>query len=703
MQLSRISISNLKGLRKAEFNPTSFGCLVGENNAGKSTVLQAVVYALNRPTQLPIELFYDSNIAVELGLEFTAITGADLARLAEEHRSKIEAVVVDGSLLLKVRYQLGQKVEITTSKLIPIEAKYQPDTISGVFAGKKGGAIRLALIEGYPEFADDVPDAVMTQAQAKEFLAAKVAEFPAEAFALSDAPLPSGISASITALLPEPIYIPAVKNLTDDLKTTQSTSFGRLLGLLLEDMTADLAEINQSLQQLDGMLNRVMVEGALVDQRHAKVKALENTVEGFLSENFPQVKVELNIPRPELKTILNTAQIYVNDGSRDLIDNKGDGIKRSLTFALLQTYVQHLGRSAVPVDGQQEVAPRPLIFLFEEPELYLHPRSQRVLFATLSRISETHQVLVTTHSPLFFAPGVTASFVRVAKQAADPKPIGVLYPVNLILDATSAEVFRLARFENCDAAFFSRRVVLFEGESDDAYCKHIAKKLNPEWDFDAKNIALVRVSGKGNFAKYRRFFNGFGIDVKIVADLDALFEGHQHLGAPAEMAAVRATAIEGVDARILALGTKAEPSTRQIKDKLGRDTWRTRYAAAKEALSQIKEGQAIDPPIIQALDDLFIWEQDIARVKVCREDNQARLSLVPVLDAMRGSGICVLSKGAIEDYYPDNTPSGSKPDRALAACNLVPDEQTAMSLSTPLAPGRQAELMEIFTEIFLDA
>src|SRR5258705_5586412 len=111
-------------------------------------------------------------------------------------------------------------------------------------------------------------------------------------------------------------------------------------------MTPDLAEISESLEQLNGLFNRVLVDGGVADGRHDKVKSLETMVENFLSENFPQAKVELAIPRPELKTILNAAQIFVDDGSKDLIDNKGDGIKRSLTFALLQTYVSHLRRTA---------------------------------------------------------------------------------------------------------------------------------------------------------------------------------------------------------------------------------------------------------------------------------------------------------------------------------------------------------------------
>ena len=189
------------------------------------------------------------------------------------------------------------------------------------------------------------------------------------------------------------------------------------------------------------MLNRIVDGEATIDRRHQKVKDLESLVETFLRENFPQAKLELQIPPPELKAILNAAQIFVDDGSKDLIDHKGDGIKRSLTFALLQTYVHHLSGRQVNPEADAP-APQPLIFLFEEPELYLHPRSQKVLFNTLGKIADEHQVIVTTHSPLFFAPGVTAAFVRVAKKATLPKPVGELFRVQFDLDPTDAEAFR---------------------------------------------------------------------------------------------------------------------------------------------------------------------------------------------------------------------------------------------------------------------
>jgi hypothetical protein len=227
--------------------------------------------------------------------------------------------------------------------------------------------------------------------------------------------------------------------------------------------------------------------------------------------------------------------------------------------------------------------------------------------------------------------------------------------------------------------------------------------LNSEWDFDRKNIALVRVSGKGNFAKFRRFFASFGIEVKIVADLDALFDGFQHLGATPPLIAMRADILQHLDARAMALGIKAEPAPRQIKDRIHQNSWRDRYNAAKAALRQMQETQMIDDGALQEIDNLFIWEQDIARVKVCREDDQARAMILPVLDGMRALGVSILSKGAIEDYYPDGVPGNcSKPEKALSACGLVTDAAIATSLSASLAAGRDVELTEIFTEIFRD-
>lgn len=110
---------------------------------------------------------------------------------------------------------------------------------------------------------------------------------------------------------------------------------------------------------------------------------------------------------------------------------------------------------------------------------------------------------------------------------------------------------------------------------------------------------------------------------------------------------------------------------------------------------------SINAETIQRLDGLFAREQDIARVRACREDGQAAAALVPLLDALCACGICVVSKGAIEDYYPQPTPaSGPKAERALGAARLVDSKECGLALSQPLVAGRPPELVEVFEELF---
>lgn len=707
MQLSEIEISNFKGLNSEVFKPKSFSCLVGENNAGKSTVLQALVYALNRPKSIPISMFYDEDSPIVFKLKFEEVVQGDLNRLKPEHRVKMEPLVYGGELTLKAKYIKTDGLELLISKLVPSEVRYRDESIAENFRGIRSAAqARTVIEEHYPEYLGDLPDG-STPAQTKTYLNEKINQLEGDRFEYVDTALPSGIPSSISALIPEPIYIPAVKNFEDDLKTTQSTSFGRLMGLLMEDLSPDLQDINDTLLDLKKRLNRFVDDnGHIQDERLPKVVELERTIEGYLSENFPNVTVDLEIPPPEIKTILNTAKIYIDDGSRDLIENKGDGVKRSLTFSLLRAYVETLTRrnnvQAEEVEEDVEIIlEKPLIFLFEEPELYLHPKAQRILFSTLGKISESFQTVITTHSPLFFEPGVTAQFVRVAKENAEPKPIGKLYPVDFEVDLENLNTFRMAKFDHSEAAFFSNHIVLYEGESDEFFFRHVAKTLNQEWSFEDKNVALVEVGGKGNFSKFRRFFESFGLKVSVLSDLDVLIKDFNHSGASQEAIDLRGVLIQRLDQRVIDLNVEPELTGKRVKAVVKNPRWVEKYEIAKEIIHAVMEVEAVTPEQIDTLHELFAWEADESRYTVVSTDEEVQIDVVALIDLLRTEGIYILSKGAIEEYYPDDvTFNCSKPERALKVIETVTNQELAKALSAPLAEGRPTELEEIFEHIF---
>ncbi|MBK6738364.1 MAG: hypothetical protein IPG64_10785 [Haliea sp.] len=98
---------------------------MGENNAGKSTVFQAVVYAINQPPQLPESYFYNTEHPVVFSCTFSGIEAADLDRLSAEHRPKIEPLVYDGTFNLLVRYNPCEKVDVKVLKKVPAESRFQ--------------------------------------------------------------------------------------------------------------------------------------------------------------------------------------------------------------------------------------------------------------------------------------------------------------------------------------------------------------------------------------------------------------------------------------------------------------------------------------------------------------------------------------------------------------------------------------------------
>ncbi len=74
----------------------------------------------------------------------------------------------------------------------------------------------------------------------------------------------------------------------------------------------------------------------------------------------------------------------------------GQGTQRVIVVSVLKAYADIL--------VEKEIVPKEqVLIVFEEPEIYLHPRLKRVLNATLWKIAEQekHQVIVTTHDPYF--------------------------------------------------------------------------------------------------------------------------------------------------------------------------------------------------------------------------------------------------------------------------------------------------------------
>jgi predicted ATP-dependent endonuclease of OLD family len=705
MKITHLLISNYKGLREINIPLSQFACLIGENNTGKSSVLQAISLFFSG-SALPKIHYFDPSINVRIELALAEINDSDLSRLAEEHRVKIDAIVKNGMLTLVRLYGHDSKSTLKYRKLLPKEDRFSDLIISDLMKGKKAGQLFVDAILGkFPELNGKITPA-MNQGDMKAKIQELADSLPDEQKCLSDVDLPTGIDRSISAMLPEPIYIPAVKDLKDDVKTTESTPFGKVLGILLKAIEPHLSEEKSLFDQLNEKLNRtVRLDGTEIDARLVPVKTIEETVERFVQDSFKAVKLRITIPPPELKTILSSAVIYANDGVDGPIDTKGDGLRRAIVFAVLRTFVE-LSKTGLILDESRQTSNQPIyILLFEEPELYLHPKAQQVLFDALGIFSQKHPVIVTTHSPSFFGPQTTTTFVKMKKKfdaAISAKPFGAVHAIDLG-DTNTRDQFQIICYENNNIAFFADAVVLVEGDSDYIVLPHLACVLSPAWGSIQSPVRFARIGGKGNIRRYRQFFQRFGTRVFVLTDLDFLLgKEFDQIDPPEELKRLRNELLKVTDALLDDRGGVSAPTAKQVKDAHERSDLQALWHRVRELKMEHEANRIAWDTVAAAIEDFFAWEKYWGRRDVLKQCPTEELLLKKreLLDCLRLHGVCVLEKGTIEDYYPEGITGDNKPARAQCFCNNVTTKEQVLALCSSYHKCTSGKSTSEFEAIF---
>lgn len=709
MNISKVRIKNYRGIKEDEFENSNFVCVIGENNAGKSTTLLAISLFFSG-TALSNSDYYDPSEPIYIEITFSNILEGDLKRLSEEHRDRIRSIIhQDGSLTLTRFYSTGaNRSEILCNRLSPKDNKFSRETTDSVLKGKRGKEIETAIISIFPEYKEEFAG-FTTQKEVNSKLEEIIKTLPPDKLEVKLSPLPTGIDAAIKSFLPEPIYIAAVKDLKDEVKNKDSSSFGKLLGILLKSIEGSdkFKEILSSFDTLHAMLNRINSETGIQDGRIELLQSIEGLISKYLKENFPKAEIELEIPKPELKQIFSNAKILVDDGVRDLVDTKGDGLKRSVTFALLRSYVEYSkNKKKVDTDENTEDKPleQPYVFLFEEPELFLHPNAQLILFEALEKLTQIgNQVFVTTHSPLFFSPRTTGTFIKVTKHYPEnnQRPFGKLISVDLSKEVTIKDAFQIMCYENNAAAFFSNKVLLVEGDCDYIYIKEIAKKINSDWGFDYRNIPVIKIDGKGNVKRFKDFYNRFNIDVYVLLDLDALIEGFNLLGLPDEINSERDSLLNIIDRLAIEKGYSPNMNGKKVKEITERRTWQQKYLKLKEYANRVKIGEKLDDSEIQDIEYLFLEEENSIRKQVLKDIPPVQDRDI-LLDKLKEHKIFILSRGAIESYYPPNVHGGDKPTKALNAVSILQTiDDHSLFLPKVIIEGKECcELSTVFNRIF---
>ena len=223
-----------------------------------------------------------------------------------------------------------------------------------------------------------------------------------------------------------------------------------------EDMAMDVIHrlISTELSKLYDNEEYKSAEQTIYNLQEAVYNDIANRILAPLQEFLPQltnVEIKSRGRRLVWRGFRNDVDVILNDGTPTSILYKGDGIKSLVSLAILKESKNEIGASIIAI---------------EEPESHLHPEAIHSLVNVINGISENHQVIITTHNPLFVQRNNISNNIIVdhgtAKPAKNIKEIrellGVLPEDNLIN---------------------ASHVLVVEGEDDKIALKKILSSLSP--------------------------------------------------------------------------------------------------------------------------------------------------------------------------------------------------------------------------------
>ncbi|RYZ73781.1 MAG: DUF2813 domain-containing protein, partial [Proteobacteria bacterium] len=419
MRLAAISVRNfrsIKAVEKVRLEPLQ--AFVGENNCGKSNMLRAVECFLSSGAGgVDPSDFNDQTQLASIECEFTG--------LSEAERKKLRPYLLNGDRVVlrkelriatdPARDRITVKAEYHGYQADPKEVRYSLKKIE-----EKGGKPdwqKLADEGGFLDRAkteDGKVNKTSFKTALEQFLLENDIEYEDPVLGETQA---LGIPQNLLSALPEFYLLPAITDYSNEIdRRSSSTVFRRLMADLSERLLRvdpRYQEVSDALKRVRALLNVSMEPGA--PARLTALGDVETTLRDTVKGLMPSVKaVTLDIEVEEPRDIFSKGvSIRVDDGVVTDVLDKGHGLQRSLVFALLQMLIES-GR------GKGVKGARPILLAIEEPELYIHPHSQRLIFGVLKSFAgfkeedgavSSDQVVYTTHSPAFIEIG---NYERIA-------------------------------------------------------------------------------------------------------------------------------------------------------------------------------------------------------------------------------------------------------------------------------------------------
>lgn len=315
-------------------------------------------------------------------------------------------------------------------------------------------------------------------------------------------------------------------NIKEEIKT-KKTSWGNLSSFLAKHI-----------------YKLVETDSVLVDKKEEfdrqTREATENVLRDSLLQNFIQkiranysanlrnndCHVEFGLPNYEDIFLQMLFKIGLNGNSENLIpiEQFGDGFISMFVMAVIQ---------AIAETNTEDKC----IFLFEEPESFLHENHQEYFYKMVlcPLANKGHQVIYTTHSDKMIDIFDTKSIIRLEFDETEKRTVCKYN--NTEQEPTFENIVQINNFNsyiksiepNLNKILFSRKVILVEGPNDLLCYNYAFEKIiydiTRDYNFSKaylnfRNISILPHHGKATALYLLKLCKHFGLDYFLINDLD---------------------------------------------------------------------------------------------------------------------------------------------------------------------------------------
>ena len=300
--------------------------------------------------------------------------------------------------------------------------------------------------------------------------------------------------ASVRNELLQSAILPAFRDPSVQLRLNPWSWYGKLMRHLTKDSNAD-----PQLQDAFAQIRRVG------DTLFGEVT---KKVEGeALSISFPDARLSFQFNADTKTDLYKSCVIYVDDGFKSLLTDKGAGIQSATIMGLFTYYTNEVNTTGSA------------LLCVEEPELYLHPHARRVISDRLDQFTDDgrNQVIITTHG---------VEFIRTSKETFHLMLVRKTSEEGSTAQTLEAKAFlKYLVNNNQNELFFADKVILCEGHDE-----HILRAATDElfpFELDRQNVSIVAVEGKSQFGNVAEMLAKLNIQCFIFADFDFLLRDKQ--------------------------------------------------------------------------------------------------------------------------------------------------------------------------------